>query len=234
MELAAHTSRLGIDPKNILDIGTGTGELPILLADIFPSAKIIGIDIAQGMIDISIAKNKSGNVSFEVGDAEKLPYKNGSFDLVISSSTYQWVNDLTKAFDEAFRVLTPGGTFVFATFGPSTLKELRQAYMLKADSNAKYLHEYKDVRQISEALFAAGFAVIDMSNREVKQLYSDCHDMFRVLKGIGAMNSTEEHPKGLRGHDKMTALMSYYESTFTQEDGIYATYDVIQALCKKG
>jgi malonyl-CoA O-methyltransferase len=233
MELAAHTSMLGIAPKNILDIGTGTGDLPFYLADTFPDAKISGIDIAQGMIDAAKEKNKSSNISFVIGDAEKLPYKNGSFDLVISSSTYQWVNDLSLAFDEAFRVLAAGGTFIFATYGPSTLKELKQAYMLKADSNATYLHEYKDVMQISGALFASGFAVNNISTREIKQLYSDCREMFRVLKGIGAMNAAENQPKGLKGHDKMTALMNYYESTFTQENGIYATYEIIQAICKK-
>lgn len=233
IELAAHTSSLGIAPKNILDIGTGTGDLPILLSDIFPEAKITGIDIAQGMIDKAKTKRVSENISFSVEDAEKLSYANDSFDLVISSSTYQWMNDLSKAFDEAYRVLSTGGTFIFATFGPATLKELRQSYKLKADPNANYLHEYKDIRQISEALFATGFSVKDLSNREIKQLYASCREMFRVLKGIGAMNADENHPKGLKGHDKMTALMNYYESNFTQENGIYATYDVIQAVCKK-
>ena len=57
-----------------------------------------------------------------------LPFADGIFDLVVSTSTFQWLAALEKAFSEAKRVLTPGGTFLFALFGEGTLHELKNSY----------------------------------------------------------------------------------------------------------
>ena len=70
------------------------------------------------MVRKAINKNRFPNVDFEVADAEALPYPDAAFDLVVSSTTYQWVENLSKAFTESKRVLKPGGLFRFHHFRP--------------------------------------------------------------------------------------------------------------------
>ena len=232
-ELAKTISSLKISPKNILDIGTGTGTVAFLLHGKFGDARITGCDIAPGMIEKAVQKNRSGNMIFEVADAENLPYGDGSFDLVASSTTYQWVERLDAAFAEAERVLKKTGHFAFITLGPESLAELKKSFKFTVDETAKYLHEYKTIGEISTILETCGFKVIRIDSRHVRVAYSDFKDMFRTIKGIGALNATTELPKGLRGRSKIRSLIKYYESNYRMEDNIYATYEVIEAVCVK-
>ena len=65
---------------------------------------------------------------FVCGDLNALPLAGVSFDLVWSNLALQWINDLPRAFAEVRRVMKVGGLFMFSTFGPDTLKELRAAF----------------------------------------------------------------------------------------------------------
>jgi len=76
------------DYKHILDIGCGTGRLASILSSRFPSAKIVGIDIAPGMIEIASSRIKNENVSFYVEDGESLSFKNKQFDLVVIKRSF--------------------------------------------------------------------------------------------------------------------------------------------------
>ena len=106
--LAAAVSRLEAPPARALDLGTGTGAGAMWLARQFPEARVTGLDISEAMIERARAKlpaNVSGRVEFLVGDAERLPFADGSFELVAQIS-------VPVFFDEVARVLTPGGHVV--------------------------------------------------------------------------------------------------------------------------
>jgi malonyl-CoA O-methyltransferase len=232
-ELARSVGSLKISPKDILDVGTGTGEVTFLLHEQFKDARITGCDIAPGMIEKASQKNRSKNMKFEIADAEKLPYESDHFDLVVSSTTYQWVEDIEKAFSEAKRVLKKNGYFAFITFGPESLIELKKSFKFTVDETAEYLHEYKTVGEISAILEGCGFKVDKIVSRLVRSVYSDFKDMFRTIKGIGALNATTKLPGGLRGRSKIKSLIKYYESNYRLDGSIYATYEVIEAVCVK-
>lgn len=99
----------------VLDVGTGTGvnlfEAARWLA---PTRLLCGIDISPGMI--SIARQKAAALRlpahFTVGDAERLPYPDGLFDLVICNSAFHWFTNKAAAMAEMRRVLRPGGQLV--------------------------------------------------------------------------------------------------------------------------
>jgi ubiquinone/menaquinone biosynthesis C-methylase UbiE len=98
-----------------LDVGTGTGAAALAIAERFPAARVVGVDIAPGMVER--ARQKAGgrvNLSFEVGDASALPYDDASVDLVTAAN-------MIPFFDELARVLRPGGTLVLSfSLGPQT------------------------------------------------------------------------------------------------------------------
>jgi len=224
---------LKISPKKILDIGTGTGEMAFLLHNDFPNAKIWGCDIAPGMVKKSMEKNKFEGITFEVCDAEFLPYKDKTFDLVVSNTVYQWVEELARAFSEARRVLKDSCYFAFITFGPDSLSELKKSYRLKVDEKAEYLHEYKTVSEVGSLLERCDLKVASLSSRSVRTVYPDFREMQKTIKSIGALNASVNLPKGLRSRKKIKELIKYYESNYRLEDHVYATYEIIEAVCVK-
>jgi len=97
-------------PRRVLDLGTGTGVVALALADRYPEADILGIDLSPGMIDEARRKVPSelmGRVGFEVGDASALGSPDAAFDLVVLSN-------MIPFFDELARVVAPGGTLVLS------------------------------------------------------------------------------------------------------------------------
>jgi ubiquinone/menaquinone biosynthesis C-methylase UbiE len=95
----------GLAPGHVLDVGTGTGVAAHALAEWFPSAEVIGVDLSSAMVEE--ARRKGGRVRFEVADASRLPFREGSFDLVVLMNAVPF-------FDELARVLAPGGYLVFS------------------------------------------------------------------------------------------------------------------------
>jgi malonyl-CoA O-methyltransferase len=220
-------------PSDILDIGSGTGSVAFLLADKFKGSKVVGCDIALGMVRKAINNNRYPNVNFEVADAEALPYPDASFDLVASSTTYQWVNDLPKAFAEAKRVLKPGGYFAFITFGPKTLTELKRYYRDAFKAETEYLHDYPNMREVVVMLKSKGFEVVKNNSDTVKEFYADFRAFFRSLKGLGALNAAENLPKGLRARSKMNELIRLYDKNSRIGKQVYATYEIVKIVCRK-
>ncbi len=201
-DLVKSVASINISPKNILDIGTGTGNVAFLLHERYRDAIITGCDIAPGMIKKAANNNPYENVAFEVADAENLPFTDKKFDLVVSSTTFQWVEDLSRAFSEAKRVLIPGGYFAFVTFGPKTLSELKRNYKIAFGEDADHLHKFNNMREIQAMLKTAGFEALKLNSDTLREFYPDFRTFFRSLKGLGALNASPDLPKGLRSPDK--------------------------------
>jgi ubiquinone/menaquinone biosynthesis C-methylase UbiE len=99
-------------PARILEIGSGTGSGSAILKAKFPRAEVTGVDLSPEMVRIATAKVQG--VRFEPADASRLPFTDGSFDLIAQ-------NNVPVYFDEIARVLAPGGrVLITSTFGPAT------------------------------------------------------------------------------------------------------------------
>lgn len=108
-----------------LDIGTGSGRVAIALAGRFPSANVVGVDLwgnpwtySRDICDRNAAiEGVADRVSFQRGGAEKLPFGDGEFDLVMCNYVFHAVKvnnkDRTGLIKEALRVLKDGGAFAF-------------------------------------------------------------------------------------------------------------------------
>jgi ubiquinone/menaquinone biosynthesis C-methylase UbiE len=98
--------------EQALDVGTGTGAGARAIADRFPQAEVIGVDVSPGMLEE--ARRLSPSVSFVEGDAANLPFADESFELVANANMIPFP-------DEVARVLRPGGWTVYAfSAGPET------------------------------------------------------------------------------------------------------------------
>ena len=95
-------------PSRALDLGTGTGVVALALAERYPAAEVVGVDMSQAMVEEARRKVEpelAGRVRFEVGDASALAYPDGDFELVVLSN-------MIPFYDELARIAAPEGTLV--------------------------------------------------------------------------------------------------------------------------
>lgn len=205
---------MSMKPTSILDAGTGTGFVSQLLAERFPKAKITALDLAFNMLKQS--KNKRSfkqrwNKQFHYVNAEveNLPFADASVELVISGLTLQWCQDLPKVFKEFRRVLAPDGLLLFSSFGPDTLKELRQSWAQVDD--VPHVNAFADMHDVGDALMQSGFADPVMDMEMLTVTYNDVKTVMRDLKQIGAHNVMQGRSHNITGKNKLKNMMQAYE-----------------------
>jgi malonyl-CoA O-methyltransferase len=137
----------------------------------------------------------------------------------------QWCQPQDDFFRECYRVLRPGGLLMFTSFGPDTLKELRQAW--RAVDNETHVHEFEDMHNAGDALLRCGYAEPVMDMEMLTATYADLAALLRDLRGIGATNAESVRPKGLYGRSSFVQLSSGYESFRDKQGRLPATYEVI-------
>ncbi len=119
------------NPKQILDIATGTGDLAIMMTSLHPD-KITGLDISAGMLEVGkqkIAKaNLSDKIEMIVGDSENMPFKDETFDAITVSFGVRNFAHLDKGLTEINRVLKPGGKLVILETSVPTKFPYKQGY----------------------------------------------------------------------------------------------------------
>jgi ubiquinone/menaquinone biosynthesis C-methylase UbiE len=109
---SAALERVAGPVERALDVGTGTGGGARVLAERFPQAEVVGVDVSPGMLEE--ARRLSSGVSFVEGDAANLPFEDDSFDLVANANMIPFP-------DQVARVLRPGGWMLYAfSAGPET------------------------------------------------------------------------------------------------------------------
>ncbi len=215
-----------LEPRRVLDAGTGTGRASDALLKRYDSAQVVALDLAYGMVQIARRKGRWLRRPLGVNaDIEALPFADGSFDLIFSNLTLQWLDEPDRVFAELRRVLAPHGLLMFTTFGPDTLKELRAAWQA-ADAGA-HVNEFLDMHDVGDALVRAGFADPVMDMEMITVTYERARQLMRDLKEIGAANAMRERQRGLTGKARLQAVESAYEAFRTPEGVLPATYEVV-------
>lgn len=219
-------------PDRILDIGCGTGGLLEETGKMMTDSQITGLDLAFGMTMIGKQRLRSrSNAGFICGDAEQLPFCNGSFDLVISTSAYQWINPLQPAFCEVKRVLKPGGRFIFALFGEKTLFELKESYRQALTEHDSPMpdrtHRFTGGEEVLSALVQSGFTGSNIREGMEIELHDSVPALLRSLREIGASNASATTGKGLSGRKVMQKMMDIYRRGYSDCGKIRASYHVI-------
>ena len=175
----------------------------------------------------------------------RLPFADGSVDLVLSSCALHWASDLAGAFAEARRVLRPDGAFLGALLGGETLAELRSAFVAAQSEReggvSPHVSPMAGVTDVGNALAAAGFGMPTVDAEPLRVAYPDALRLCEHLQAMGESGAAAaRRPAGRR--DTMLAMAAAYQALYpappdSDDDGaragagadagVVATFDVV-------
>lgn len=216
-------------PDRILDIGAGTGTSTRALQAQYPGARCVAMDFASDMLlELKFHRNASPETEIVCADAAKLPFKESAFDLIFSSLTFQWCDDIAAVFREVKRVLAPQGLFLFTTLGPDTLFELRNSWA-KVD-DVVHVNAFLDMHHIGDALLQTGFSNPVVDVERIVLTHKSVDVLLHDLKALGANTVIGRQGRGLTGRGRLQAMFDAYERYRVDTGEFPATFEVVFGL----
>lgn len=171
-----------IQPKQILDIATGTGDFAIQALTLNPD-HVTGVDISEGMLNVGKEKLKKrkleDKISLSLGDSENLPFEDNKFDAVIVAFGVRNFENLEKGLAEMFRVLRPGGKVVVLEFSKPKRFPIKQLFNFY----------FKNILPTLGKLISKDNSAYTYLPESVKS-FPDGKDFTSILDRLGFKNST--------------------------------------------
>ncbi len=179
---AQRAVELGPLAAKVLDAGTGTARIPVLLCQMKPQWRVWGVDLAQNMLQIGCQHVEQtglqNQILLELVDAKQLPYENGHFEMVVSNSLVHHLPDPLPFFLELKRVLQPNGAILIRDLirppDQATMNSLVESIGTEYNKHQKKLFR--------DSLYAA------LTLDEVNQLISQVG-----LQGVRVYQSSDRH-----------------------------------------
>lgn len=189
--------------QRVLDVACGTGVLAREAASrVGPSGYVVGIDPSPGMI--SVARQRAATIDWREGVAERLPFPDQSFDVVVSQFGLMFFTDSTNALREMLRVLVPGGQFAIAVWDavesmPAYHSEATLLDRLagpKAGAALRAPFALGDLGTLAATFSAAGVASVDIATHRGTANFPNIRSMVEAdLRGwlpVMGVNLTED------------------------------------------
>ncbi len=158
--------------ETVLDLGSGAGFDSFLAArKVGPKGRVIGVDMTPEMVERArenAAKGNFGNVEFRLGELEHLPVEDDSVDVIISNCVINLVPDKKKAFEEAFRVLKPGGRLMVSDI--VLLKDLPDFVKQSAEAYVGCLSGAVEKEHYLEIITSSGFESVEIIEESILSL----------------------------------------------------------------
>lgn len=217
---------LKIKPKFILDLGCGTGYFTKKLKNLYPSAYVVSLDMADDMLkQVKLKQSFFKKFGMVNADMHKLPFMDGQFDLVFSNQVVHWSNNFAALMAEIYRVMAKDGCLMFSTLGPDTFQELRQAFSYL--DNFSHVNEFMDMHDLGDILYATNYAdpVIDMEMLTAH--YESLPKMLASLKKQGVINISSNRKSTLSGKNTFKKLELAMTRFITENTMYPLTYEVV-------
>lgn len=225
-----------------LELGSYNGTLGEMIQSGQGLQGIGGIGGIQHLIQASSShklttKSHSGQpvaVTNMMIDEEFLPFKEDSFDLVLSSLHMHWVNDLPSALSQVFRVLKPDGAFIASFLGGNTLQELRHCLYLaeleRKGGVSPHCSPLLLASDIAALIQSAGFAMPTVDVDTVTVSYPDAFSLMEHIWKMGEGHATFSRQFQV-GRDTFLAMAAIYQKLYGLEDGsVKATFEMIYTI----
>lgn len=208
--------------------------------------KLVMLDSSEGMLhrDEDLTKKEAGthvvgSYKMVANEEDKLPFPDGTFDLVMSSIAMHWVNDLPSLLQEIKRVLKPDGCFLLAMVGGSTLSELRSSLVLaeleRDGGVSPHVGPFIDVSDVGSLLTNAGFALPTIDIDTIHLGYPNAMVLMEHLQRMGEGNASLSRKPSVP-KDTFLSAACIYDNMFSlssNQDGdtdVEASVQVIYAI----
>lgn len=198
------------------------------------------VDTSQALLyrDEDLEFNKELSLQREVvRDLEYLPYEPNTFDLVLSSLSIHWINDLPSLLAQINSILKPDSPFIAAMFGGDTLFELRSSLQLanmeRRGGVIPHISPLADVKDIGGLLTKAGFKMLTVDVEDIVVDFPNTFALMEDLQAMGESNATLQ--RGPLSKDVLLANEAIYRELHKEESdasghgqgGIPATFRII-------
>jgi malonyl-CoA O-methyltransferase len=206
-------------PDCITELGCGTGLFTRhLLAQ--PVRQLILNDISPGMMN-QLQENMTlpKSTKLIIGNAEKVDFL--LTDLIAANAVFQWFGEPKHSLSHLVKYLNPGGSLIFSTFGPGTLKEFRETACMESPATLFSLQDWE--KMIGDA----GLTVEESYTELRKSFFPSTRALIRNLQQIGAAPFPMFKSGGLR------KLIRSYDENFSTEQGVYVTWELFYFSARK-
>ncbi|MDM5189826.1 malonyl-ACP O-methyltransferase BioC [Bacillus sp. DX4.1] len=218
----------------ILELGCGTGYVTEQLAISFPNATITAVDFAESMVAVAKMRNHVESVTFRCEDIEKLTL-NETFDVIISSATFQWLNDLQATVKNLYRHVYENGLLLFSTFGDQTFQELHTSFQrAKAEQsmqNSVAVGQRFLTRRQLQGVCESVTGDVHVDETCYIERFATVRGFLQSIRKVGATNSNAE--SYCQSPSIFRTMLRIYERDFTEEGEIVATYHALFAYIEK-
>ncbi|HEX7061583.1 MAG TPA: methyltransferase domain-containing protein [Woeseiaceae bacterium] len=198
-------------PALVLDVGAATGSTSRELARRYRKARVLCVDVSLAMLARARSqRSRFARIREIQAEPAHLPLADGSVDLLFANLYLPWSGDPPRFFGEVRRVLRKEGLFAFATLGPDSLRELREAW--DAAGGGAHVNPFPDMHDVGDAILRAGLAdpVLDVDQLSVR--WPDSGALFRDLTAAGARNSLARRRASLTGKQRFAAMREHLET----------------------
>ncbi|XP_006817426.1 arginine-hydroxylase NDUFAF5, mitochondrial-like [Saccoglossus kowalevskii] len=215
-----------------LDLGCGKGHIAQNIMDDMVDT-LYQSDMSAEMLERSHVCENVQTIKIHC-DEENLPFKAESLDLVISSLSLHWVNDLPRALRQIQSSLKKDSPFIGSMFGADTLFELRCSLQLaeieREGGFAPHISPFTDIQDIGNLLNRAGFNLLTVDVDEIVVSYPSMFELMQDLKGM-AENNASWSRKLLLHRESMMAAAAIYKEMYGNKDGsIPATFQILYMI----
>lgn len=219
--------------KNIGEIGCGTGILTEKLHHLYPTVPLYTFDISEGMIKQARKRlNASNNINWIVGNINDL-HPTTWCDLLVSSSTLQWMVPLDKTFQSVAQLLVDNGHFVFALMIKGTFAELHRARHVIAPDK-QVLSQLPDFQEVSQALTKTGFNICHNERKNIQVYYNSASEFLRTIHLQGVTGGAVSRSDTLLNRRELHDLIEYYNTNYRKKSNqVYATYSLMMVKTQK-